>query len=355
MSLFGNMSSTMIEDFDKSSLLSYGVFKNGLWRRTTTSLGVFTHKVKDLDTNMGLNKECSFDFEQVDEIPKIPYSIYFEILSFYQRIYKEIKSEVYTCIVWDKVKKDFFIHVPKQTVSGAEVKFENDPAIISNPDVIPYCDIHSHNVMNAFFSSGDIKDEVSGRFFGVIGTIDTTPSSVFKIAYNRQFKDLTVEEVFDLEKEKLYETSDYTIKYEEAITKVTERVAKVSSNFKSRVAKPVKNLPAKTSYPATYDNLNVLDNYDYDYYLEDGWDTWNDSSSLLIGTSIKEYSQEYMNFKYDFKRVFGYSPLKVQETVNLYHSIAVMMENHKRILTEEAFNNIVNELAVFVQKNEETK
>lgn len=208
----------------------------------------------------------------------------------------------------------------------------------------------------AFFSSGDIKDEVSGRFFGVIGTIDTTPSSVFKIAYNRQFKDLTVVEVFDLEKEKLYETSDYTIKYEDAITKVTERVNKVSSNFKSRVSKPTKNLPAKTSYPATYgSNLSVLDDYDYDYYLEDGWDTWNDRSALLFGTSVKEYSQEYMNFKYDFKRVFGYSPLKVQETVNLFHSIAVMMDNHKRTLTEEAFFNIVNELSVFVEKNEETK
>ena len=55
---------------------------------------------------------------------------------------KDIKSEVYTLIVWDKVNKDFFIHVPHQEVSGATVKYTNNVEIYNNPDYLVYCDFH---------------------------------------------------------------------------------------------------------------------------------------------------------------------------------------------------------------------
>ena len=60
-----------------------------------------------------------------------------------------MKSEVYTSIYWDKIKKDYFIHIPKQKVSGASVTFENEPEMLNNPDYTIVMDIHSHNVMGA--------------------------------------------------------------------------------------------------------------------------------------------------------------------------------------------------------------
>lgn len=142
MGLFNNLAATQIETFEEDKKLSYGVFSNGLWRRDKTPLGQFTHKIQDLPLNMGLTKPCEFSFTRDDSIPKIPISIYNEILKYYKHIYQTVKSEVYTCIVWDKVKQDFFIHVPKQKVSGAQVDFENEPEVMSNPNLNVYMDIH---------------------------------------------------------------------------------------------------------------------------------------------------------------------------------------------------------------------
>ena len=100
----------------------------------------------------GLTKECVFDFEKSEDIPKMPYTIFKSILDFYKDVYNEIKSEVYCIVLWDKIKKDFIIHVPSQVVSGAAVKYERDPEIYSNTNLVPYFETHSHNVMGKYYS-----------------------------------------------------------------------------------------------------------------------------------------------------------------------------------------------------------
>lgn len=330
MSLFNNQASTSIESFSTDKKLAYGIFKNGLWRKIKTPLGHFTHKVKDLPDNLGLNKVCEVAFEKDNAIPAIPYTIYYEILEFYRKIYKEIKSEVYTCIVWDREREDFFIHVPKQTVSGAEVKFENEASLFNNVNYVPYCDIHSHNTMNAFFSAGDVKDEVSGRFYGVIGNIDhEIAKHVFKVSYDRQFVDLDATQVFDVTKEKLHEDSDYTINYESVILNVTERVKKA-------YAAPVKSkavvLPG--TYTGVYTGGNYIDGSDDDYYdytnFDYGYNNKNRKNKyqpivydITGGTKLvsKKGTDVYKLFAYDFAKVFNYSVTKQNDIINLYHSL----------------------------------
>lgn len=345
MSLFNNQAETRIESFSTDKKLAYGLFKNGLWRRIKTPLGIFTHKVNDMPENLGLTKECEIAFERGTEIPKIPYTIYFEILDFYRKIYQEIKSEVYTCIVWDRSKKDFFIHVPKQTVSGAEVKFENDPELFNNPDLVPYCDIHSHNTMNAFFSSGDVKDEVSGRFYGVIGNIDhDVAKHVFKVSYDRQYVDLAADAIFDVECPGIHEDSDYTIKYEEVILKVTERVKKVSTYA---IPKPVKKAKVDFGYTDMYLDFDDEDDVlvspvrqsNSNYYGTNPVDI-----TMYTKLASKKNTPDYKLFYYDFQQVFNYTFTKPKEICNLFNSLTQLILSENIVLSEDTVHTIINEL-----------
>ena len=336
MSLFNNQAETLIESFSTDKKLAYGIYKNGLWRRIKTPLGHFTHKVKDLPENLGLKKDCEVAFEKDMDIPHIPYTIYYEILEFYRKIYKEIKSEVYTCIVWNRETKDFFIHVPKQTVSGAEVKFENEASLFNDPNFVPYCDIHSHNTMNAFFSAGDVKDEVSGRYYGVIGNIDhEIAKHVFKVSYDRQFVDLNATEIFDVHTEKLHEHSDYSINYDEVILDVTERVKKVVN-----IAPP-----RKKSYPIIADGTYT--DYDvFDYNIK----SYNSYKPIVYditaGTKLvsKKGSDVYKLFAYDFAQVFNYSVTKPNDIINLYNSLTNLILSENIEINEDIAYTITNEL-----------
>jgi hypothetical protein len=141
LDIFGNKSETSLEKFTESEN-SFGIFKNGIFKKVKNDLGTFTYKVQDMPDFNGLTEECAFDFERSEDIPKMPYTIFESILDFYKDVYNEIKSEVYCIVLWDKIKKDFIIHVPSQVVSGAAVKYERDPEIYSNTNLVPYFENH---------------------------------------------------------------------------------------------------------------------------------------------------------------------------------------------------------------------
>lgn len=337
MNLFNNQAATQLESFNPDKKLSYGIYSNGLWRRIKTPLGHFTHKVKDLSDNMGLTQQCEFNFEKDENIPKIPISIYKEILKFYKEIYKTIKSEVFTCVVWDKEKQDFFIHVPKQRVSGAQVDFENESEIISNPNYVPYLETHSHCNFSAFFSGGDVKDEVSGKFFGVIGHVDKEQeANVFKVAYNRQYKDLVLEDIFDMELEAIHPNSNYSLNFEEVSKNITERVVipKVY-NYPSvkQTNSKITEIGSRHKYPSNYGQKKkslvdyreetmyeqVYSQYDLPWLDDIDFDLYEDSILNYIDTLPSEKI-----FKYDFEQVFSGSSSD-KNLLNIYDSFTKLI------------------------------
>lgn len=97
----------------------------------------------------------------------------------------------------------------------------------------------SHNVMQAFFSGVDTTDEKSTRIFGVIGTINTTPTSSWRAGCNQSFVSLGLDDVFDTE------SLDVVLVPEDSLSKVKEAtipapakplfVAPHNHNFKSTV------------------------------------------------------------------------------------------------------------------------
>ena len=149
MSILGKMSEISLEEFKNSPGVKYSnaLFRNGLFQRRIEPTGTFTVKIQDVKNGaqLGLTKDCELGF--TPSLPKIPIQALYNIIFFFRDVYEKFKSEVYVQIFWNKVKKDYFLYVPKQTISGAQVNFENNAEMFNNTDYVIACEIHSHNVM----------------------------------------------------------------------------------------------------------------------------------------------------------------------------------------------------------------
>lgn len=214
--MFQLFNSFAVEKFDIESNKNFhnAIFANGIFQMRKAPIGTFIVPVEKKDfSNLGLTQMCESSFvPNYDDIPKIPCGILEQVIILYRAISKTISSEVYCAIVWDRVNKDFFIHVPDQEVSAATINYVNTPEIYNNPDLAVVMDIHSHVNMNAFFSGTDLADEMGTRFFGVIGKIDQPhPEMVVRAATNGEEIKLKVADVFDFQNQKLTEASNYTV------------------------------------------------------------------------------------------------------------------------------------------------
>lgn len=287
MSLLGAMSNCGLETFidDESKRFQYGVFANGVWQKRKEPVGTFTIQTHKFDGKaMGLTQECAFDFEFA--LPKIPITILQNIHKLYVDVSKKFKSEVYVSLYWDKIKEDYFLHVPKQEVSGAAVTFENEPEMLNNPDIFIVMDSHSHVNMSAFWSAQDIADQKASRLFSVLGKVDSkAPEILLTAGSNQQEKKLQVSDVFDMECYKLHEDSDYTIS-EELISNIKERKY-VAPSYTKPYTKPATTTPSTT-------NSNRYSGYNNNY-------GYNTAKSDLISKI------------YSFSTAYSFDPLKVQE------------------------------------------
>lgn len=255
MSIFGSNIKLGIESFPEASLLSYGLFKDGLWVRSVEPIGVFYRKAGEaFKMDVGLTKEFGdFDFEpDFSTIPKMPYGVYDAILNFHKSIYGKINSEVYCMVFWNVEQQDFEIYVPPQKVSYASVKYEKNSGPFISGSHIPVFECHSHSNMGAFFSGTDLKDEIASRYFAVYGHLGQEKEDfVVRVASNGQAKDLTKEDVFDMALERLSEASDYTVDVEAAL--------EVIETYKPPVAQPRASQSYEWDIEDTYATASVTE------------------------------------------------------------------------------------------------
>lgn len=110
-------------------------------------------------------------------LPPIPYAIFEQVVSLFRLFMFQYKdggpSEALAHIYWDKADRRYFVNVPKQVVSKARVDAVLDNEALSDTDrYVHYADIHSHNSMEARFSSTDDHDERANRVYIVVGRLD---------------------------------------------------------------------------------------------------------------------------------------------------------------------------------------
>ena len=189
----------------------------------------------------------------------------------------------------------------------------------------------------AFFSGTDVQDEVAARYFGVFGKIlDEVPHLAAKIAFNRQFKSLSYEDLFDTEVEKLHSDSDYSLDYNDYKHLIKENVVRVTSAYSSSTSTAVypykKNEFSKsTSEDLEYYSYHRSNNTynDYDYYDELYSSKYVDNiDPFLKGTIFEKEPEELSLFSFDFRKIFSKSALQsncYSDIHNLYASMTNLL------------------------------
>lgn len=147
------------------------------------------------------------DFEW--NLPKIPNKILRQIVGFFRSyVLEDAQYEVALRVYWDDVAKDFIVDCPEQTVTSVLIHFNqmDQYAGANAMRYIPVLEIHSHNVMRAFFSSTDDENEQSfNTTFGVFGVFGRLNRDPYEMIFRGKMKDQALEvqasDIFDLQED----------------------------------------------------------------------------------------------------------------------------------------------------------
>ena len=152
------------------------------------------------------------------DLKRIPGEILGQIILFFKK-YTEIGNfEVMIRVYYDAVDKDYVVECPQQVVTPVRIDCSYNPDYIGRNSLryIPVLEIHSHNVMRAFFSDVDDEDEKRYGLYAVVGRLDTdSPEIILRAKANDSQVRVPVDEVFEIENLTL---NDYPIEWESNVT-----------------------------------------------------------------------------------------------------------------------------------------
>lgn len=140
-------------------------------------------------------------------LPKMPNKILRQIVGFFRSYVKEDSEyEVALKVFWDTQKKKFVVDCPKQVVTAVRIELEYNNEFTGQNAMryIPVLEVHSHNVMRAFFSAIDDSDEqafnTSFGVFGVFGRLNRQNyETVFRAKMRNTTFNLPLEQLFEVE------------------------------------------------------------------------------------------------------------------------------------------------------------
>ncbi len=130
-------------------------------------------------------------------LPKIPYKILSEIVSFFRaQISYKNEFEALAYVYWSVENERYYVHVPEQHVTKTRVK-----AVVPDLDeekFILVMEIHSHNTMSAMFSNIDDADEKATRLYSVVGSLDKLyPDILVRFCVGGKFENIDASMVFE--------------------------------------------------------------------------------------------------------------------------------------------------------------
>ncbi len=133
----------------------------------------------------------------IPALPKIPYSMLSEILSFFKEYVTDTgELEALAYIYWSFVESRYYVHVPKQQVSKASV--DSSIPELDEDKFVLVMEIHSHNTMAARFSPTDDRDERATRLYTVVGRMDKVfPDITTRASVGGKYVEIEPETVFE--------------------------------------------------------------------------------------------------------------------------------------------------------------
>lgn len=133
-------------------------------------------------------------------MPKIPGDLLATALSFFRAYCSEWEqNEVMVQIYFDKLTKQYFLECPYQIVSKARIKVQDfSERLLHNQRYVQIMHIHSHNSMDAFFSTIDNDNEKAFMLYGVVGRLNFhEPDMLLRVGCNGEFIELPLGYIFE--------------------------------------------------------------------------------------------------------------------------------------------------------------
>jgi PRTRC genetic system protein A len=133
-------------------------------------------------------------------LPKIPEVLFREMYSFFKDYTRKASLEVMVCFFYDLQEENYILVCPNQRVSKYGIQAEYDSKYLGRNSVryVPVAQVHSHNVMRAYFSQTDDADEKAFGIYGVIGRLNReVPECVFRVKANDTSLVIPVSLVFE--------------------------------------------------------------------------------------------------------------------------------------------------------------
>ncbi len=134
-------------------------------------------------------------------LPLVPHALFAQILAFF-KFYADQEKPLETLVnlYWDTKMKRFLPVIPRQKVTGVEIETMGEDGL-DTERYIHYMDLHSHNIMPAFFSATDNADEKAARVYIVVGRLqDTQPQIIARISCSGYFQSIPLESVLEVYK-----------------------------------------------------------------------------------------------------------------------------------------------------------
>jgi len=154
-------------------LYDYLLAKQGIVKRLETQYVSADHLLVPIDTPLTGLRLVDYPLQPVRfKLPRIPGQLLREALADARQ---NIELEFMYQFRFDPTGHLWTVTRPEQDQARAHVCYSYDPAGI-------VVDLHSHNVMPAFFSPVDDRDELGGRFYAVMGHLEQeTPELILRL------------------------------------------------------------------------------------------------------------------------------------------------------------------------------
>lgn len=190
------LKSNQINRFVLSDTLEvFRVCKSPIGLMIAPSGDLTEEQYKQLRSNIGSLSKISPYFEWY--LPKIPNSILQQIIQFFRAYVSDGEQyEVTLRVYYDLHKKEYIVDCPKQIVTPVYISFEQIEkyAGVNSQRYIPVLEVHSHNIMRAFFSETDNENEQSfNTSFGVFGVFGRLNRKEYESIFRAKFKESSVE------------------------------------------------------------------------------------------------------------------------------------------------------------------
>lgn len=134
-------------------------------------------------------------------LPKMPKSILEQALSFFKAYTRKGDYEVMLRVYWDIQEAAYVVECPEQKVTRTHIDCLYDTKYTGRNQLryMVVMEIHSHNVMRAFFSDVDDRDEQRFGLYGVIGRLNRPqPEMILRVKSNDDVVTVPVSDVFEL-------------------------------------------------------------------------------------------------------------------------------------------------------------